>query len=351
MTTVSLNQAANLIASQPLNRYCLISAPGQGKSSIIKELASRFPTHKPVYIDVPNLELGSLGMPVIDHETQTTKNYPYDWTGFSRTNPRPLIIMLDEFSKGTNAVKNMLHTLLEAHNPRLMDLPLPEGSIVFLTGNYSSMGVGDTLKAHTNNRIIQLYVRPPTADEWIDWGSNNGVHPLVLAWVKEFQHCMASFLDGGQDNNPYIYNPKNPNQTAFVSPRSLERASNTIKTRDGDDQALQAALEGTLGTAAGVDMMSYISLQDKIPSFKEVIENPKTAPVPSISGAKFVFIYSAAQQADADNLDSLLSYLTRYEVEYQMVFVITLARIKAKQKMVLENKKFAKLVHDYVDIL
>jgi hypothetical protein len=44
---------------------------------------------------------------------------------------------------------------------------------------------------------------------------------------------LASYLDGHGDN-PYIYNPKRP-QKAFVSPRSLETASNIVRTRKLND--------------------------------------------------------------------------------------------------------------------
>ena len=148
-TKVTLKQAANLIASTPMNRYMLRGEPGIGKSSIMAALKEKFPTHGLAYIDVPNMDLGDIAMPVIDHETKTTRYYPNARFGFHTNNP--MFVMLDEFTKGYPAVINMLHPLLEPHNPRLGDVPVHPESFIFMTGNLATDGVGDLMKAHTLN--------------------------------------------------------------------------------------------------------------------------------------------------------------------------------------------------------
>ena len=55
-------------------------------------------------------------------------------------------------------MKNMLHPLLEVFNPRLGDIPVPEGSIIYLTGNLDTDGVGDGLAQHTRQRVAELIV-------------------------------------------------------------------------------------------------------------------------------------------------------------------------------------------------
>jgi len=226
--TVTLAQASNIILSTPMNRYFLRGEPGIGKSSLLKSLSASLPDHEVSYIDVPNMDLGDIAMPVIDRETKTTAYYPN--SRFRIHLGKPVITMLDEYTKGADPIKNMLHPMLEVSNPRLGDISLHPDSITFLTGNLSSDGVGDSLKAHSMNRIIPLHVSKPDADQWIAWAIENDIAPEIIAWVRQFPHALASYLDPSQLDNPYIFNPKKV-QMAFVSPRSLERVSNIVRVR------------------------------------------------------------------------------------------------------------------------
>jgi hypothetical protein len=223
-------------------------------------------------------------------------------------------------------VQNMLHPLLEARNPRLGDLPLPAGSIVFLTGNLSSDGVGDTLKSHTINRITRIRVSKPSVDEWLKWGVSAGVDPVVLAWVRQFPHALDSYLNGESNDNPYIYNPRRSASVPFVSPRSLDLASRYVKQRDTlGDSILIAALSGTVGEAAARDMQAYIAYQDELPTREEIIEHPTRAKVPESAGACAVLTYKLVALAEKDNFDAIMTYIERMEPEWQAVFCINIA--------------------------
>ena len=90
--TVTLAQAAKLILSTPQNRYLLQGEPGIGKSSLLKTLAASLPNHETAYIDVPNMDLGDIAMPVINHETKTTAYYPN--SRFKVHLGKPVITML-----------------------------------------------------------------------------------------------------------------------------------------------------------------------------------------------------------------------------------------------------------------
>jgi len=70
--TITLKQASQMILATPQNRYLLQGEPGIGKSSLLKTLGASLPSHEIAYIDVPNMDLGDIAMPVINHETKTT---------------------------------------------------------------------------------------------------------------------------------------------------------------------------------------------------------------------------------------------------------------------------------------
>jgi len=348
-TTVSLAEAATLIAGTPMNRYLLEGEPGIGKSSIIKLLAAMFPTHNTAYVDVPNLDLGDIAMPVIDRETKTTVYYPN--ARFKIHLGKPVITMLDEFTKGPDPVKNMLHPMLEVSNPRLGDISVHYESLTFLTGNMSGDGVGDSMKAHTRNRIIPLHVRKPDADEWMEWAMNNDIAPEVIAWVRQYPHALASYTDSANADNPYIFNPRKA-MKGFVSPRSLEVVSNIIKTRAKySTNALIAAMTGAVGESASRDMQAYIEFSDQLPTWESVTTNPRTASVPTSAGACAIIVFGAINKVTKDTFSPFMEYLERFEAEWQACFAINIAKTPAKQSIAFGNKKFAEWVQKNEDLL
>ena len=337
--SVTLKQAAQIILASPKNRYLLRGEPGIGKSSLTAVLREALPKHHVAYMDVPNMDLGDIAMPVICKDTKTTRYYPNARFMF-HTN-EPVIVNLDEYTKGADPIKNMLHPLLEAHNPRLGDIPAHSDSIIFLTGNLATDGVGDNLKAHSLNRIIPLTIQKPSFDEWAEWAMNNGIAPEILAFGKQVPQIFASYTDEGQKENPYIYNPLKPAQ-AYVSPRSLERASNIIHVRHKlDADSVIAALSGAIGEAAARDMQAYIEYADQLPTWESTIKDPMGAKVPESAGAAAIVVFGAIQKVDKTTIEPFMQYLERFEPEWQAAFAINIARSKTKQVVAFGCKKFS----------
>lgn len=347
-STINLNQAASLIQANPELRFLLQGEPGIGKSSLLKALGNL--TGYPIaYIDVPNMDLGDIAMPVVNKDTKVTEYYPN--SRFQLHLGKPVIIMLDEFTKGADPVKNMLHPLLEKVNPRLGDVPVPEGSLIFLTGNLSTDGVGDNIKAHTLGRIVKVEVHKPNAQQWLSWAVNNDIAPEVCAWVERTPQVLASYRDPGEAENPYIFQPKRPN-VAYVSPRSLETASTLVKNRQHfDKDALICALKGAIGESGARDMQAFIEFADQLPHFNAILKDPTGTPVPASAGACCLIAFGAIQKVTAENISAFMTYLQRMAPEWQSVFCINIARTPAKQAVAFSSRAFAEWVGKNQDLL
>jgi len=345
---VTLDQAVTLITTNPDTRFMLRGEPGIGKSWMLEVIASKL-GYGHAYIDVPNLDLGDIAMPVINHETKTTHYYPN--ARFGLHTGKPMVIMLDEFSKGADPVKHMLHPMLEKANPRLGDIAIPKETIVFMTGNLATDGVGDTLKAHTRNRIVSVRVQKPDADQWISWAMNNDVVAEVIAWVSRYPHVLASYTDGAQADNPYIYNPKK-SQDAFVSPRSLVTASNIVRTRHlNDADAVIAALTGAIGESGARDMQAYLEFSDQLPTWEQTIEHPMTTKIPTDPGACAIIVFGAIARVTKDSITPFMKYLERMSAEWQAVFAINIAKSDTKQEIAFSCKAFSDWVAKNQDLL
>jgi hypothetical protein len=173
-----------------------------------------------------------------------------------------------------------------------------------------------------------------------------------MAWVYRNPHALASYRDGDQDGNPYIFHP-NKVQGAVFTPRTGELGSNIVRARESFDAgALQAALVGTIGAAAAGSLAAFIAHQDSLPPYEQIIKHPDTTKVPEEPGALSVLVFGAIERIKhRDEITALLKYFGRADVEWQTIFNVTLARHKAKQSMAFSCKAFADWVAKNQDLL
>jgi hypothetical protein len=340
---VTLAQASTLIRTVGTSNTVLLrGTPGIGKSSILNDLRRELPDYQMCYIDVANLDLGDLGMPVVDREEMVTAYAPNTRFGVGRSSNKPVVLMLDELGKASRPVLNMLLPVILEH--RIGDVPLPTGSIVFATTNLDTDGVGDNIPAHAYNRMTVVNVANPTADEWLQWAANNGVSPEIMAFAKQFPQVFDCYADlEAGDKNPYIFNPMTGNTRAFCSPRSLAKASNIIAQRDILGAAMLPALAGTVGEAAARDMEALVNLADQLPLFENIVKAPGKTKVPESVGALFILAFMLASRVDADTLDPVMDYAERVAAqsfEAHALFITSLASNKSKVGMACRNRKF-----------
>jgi len=339
-SSVSLNEFAHLVST--VGKSVTVIGQGEvgiGKSSTLKKIVEMNPEHEPAYIDCTLLDLGDFALPYTVEAAgvgKVTKFAPN--ARFKLQSDKPVIVMLDEIGKAIKSVKNVLLTLMLEH--RIGDVYLPEGSIVFGTTNLASDGVGDSLEAHARNRVCFVTVRKPDDEQWIDWALNNNIAPEIIAWVKQFPQALASYADEGQRDNPYIFNPTRAGQTAFVTPRSLEKASDIAKQRAilGDNLTI-TALSGTIGESAARDMQAFFTVVDKLPTWDVVIKDPENTKVPEDTVAKCIFVFSALVKVQKDTFASFMKYLQRLDPEWQALFAKSIIKSE-KQTIAISNKEF-----------
>lgn len=343
MYNVDLDQATNMIAVMGNKRTILVQGEmGQGKSSILKTLAAMFPDHLPHYFDCTTKDLGDLMLPNIrtdgveqDYVTYATNEELGVHTG------KPVIVMLDEFGKANPAVKQGLTCFMLER--RMGKYTLHPDSIVFATTNLGAEGVGDLLVAHQRNRITVLTLKKPSHIAWLEWGINNGIDHTLLGWVKDNPHVFQSFDEvKNPDDNPYIFHPRSQ-RAAFVTPRSLEAASDWLKVREHlDDVSLTAALIGTVGDRAAMDLMAFVRLAEDLPSLKSIKEDPLNAKVPASAAAVCMVVYRTLASIERDWLPSWLTYMQRLDKEAQGLFANGVRAPKYRaQAMVMTSKEFS----------
>lgn len=341
MYKLDLKQIADLIAAVGTQRTVLVQGDmGTGKSSLLPILGELLPTHILCYFDCTTKDVVDISIPnVVRMDGEDFVRFVLN-EELGLHHDGPVILMIDEYGKNRSIQNSLLRLMLER---QIGGKKLHPDSIVFATTNLGAEGVGDILPAHARNRITVVTSRKPDSTEWITWGLSNGIDHTLLGWVKDNPHVMQSFTEvEDPESNPYIFHPR-AQRTAFVTPRSLHAASDIIKQRDNfDDTTLTAALMGTIGDRAAMDLMAFVRLADQLPRAEEIKKSPTTAPVPTSAAAVCMVVYRALASIAPDWVDAWMTYLQRLDVEAQAMFACAVMKSKyPHQSVVVTNRQFS----------
>jgi hypothetical protein len=316
------------------------SEAGCGKTSLLKAIEKKLgDKYDYIYVDCPVKDMSDIAMTIPNHETKTLESYVGSL--FKLDNDKPKVILLDEFMKSPKLLQVIFTRLMLERT--VGDTPLPEGSIVFGTSNNQADGLGDTMMAHAGNRVCIVEMQKPEVEDWLVWATENGVSPLIRAFVHTFPRCLASYRDEGQEDNPYIFNPKKP-VLSFVSPRSLEKASVIVSNRDKlGDNATMVALAGTIGQSASADMSAFLRLEKELPTFDDILKEPESTQVPESISAQLMLMFQAVdkikQQSD---LTAFMKFVNRMASnEIQAIFFTMMMKNSRTVKIARGNKEIA----------
>ncbi len=316
------------------------SEPGCGKTSLLSMMREDLGEgYDYIYVDCPVKDMQDIGMVIPNHETKTLQYYVADL--FKLSSPKPKVILLDEFMKSPKLLQVIFTRLMLER--MVGDSPLPKGSIVFGTSNNASDGVGDNMLAHAGNRVCIVRMAKPSVNEWLEWASANGVSRVIRAWVTMFPRSLASYIDGNQEDNPYIFKP-NMSSLSFVSPRSLAKCDVIVKNRDvlGENSTM-CGLAGTIGHSAAGDMSAFLSLEKSLADVKDIIKKPDTIDVPTDISAQLMIMFQAVDSLETqDELSKFMVFVKRLpSSEVQAVFFTMMMRSPKSIRLARNNKEIA----------
>lgn len=363
---LSTQQVLNLIATVGHKRTVIVEGEnGIGKTALFHQLKRmpQFANHIAVDpIDCTQLSDGSVWMPDLDRENGVSRELPNERFGVSKFNQRgingakPIMVFLDELAKSPQFIKNVLAPIV--YEQRVGNYHFVEGSVVVAATNLAIEGLGDSIQAHLRNRLVFVKMRKPTSDEWVKWATDNGVNPMVIAFVSNEPRVMQSFMDyekggmfEGKDlskDNGFIFNPKSM-QLAYATPRSLVAASDILNTGLGvlDDDTLEAALVGTVGATTAQALSSFIRFGREICEYARVIKSPDTAPLSDNPTAQLIQVFQfVTRVADRTEAEAIVKYVWRMRAEMQSIFCNTVATSQ-RVAMFATINEFGRMLADH----
>jgi hypothetical protein len=367
VNTVSINELRTIIPLIGGELTPIIqSEPGCGKTSLLSMIASdngdtwRSPAdgtsiegdkYDYIYVDCPVKDMSDIGMTIPNHANRQLEYYVSEL--FNLSDPKPKIILLDEFMKSPKLLQVIFTRLMLERMVGDKALPKKDGvpSIVFGTSNNASDGVGDNMLAHAGNRVCIMRMAKPNVNEWLQWASENGISRVIRAGVAMFPRCLASYIDGDQKDNPYIFKPS-MSALSFVSPRSLAKADVIVKHRDKmTENSLKVALSGTVGASFAGDLSAFLMMEKSLADVKDIVKDPEGIEVPKDISAQLMIMFQAVDVLETqDQLTKFMGFVDRIpSSEVQAVFFTMMMRNQKSIRLARNNQKiseWAKNNHD-----
>jgi hypothetical protein len=320
--SLSLQQTADLIAAVGSVQTVLAQGEmGIGKSSILKMLQDKpeLKNHMFCYVDITTKDVGDFVVPKIRtvDGVDVCSFIPNEEFGFHFK--KPVVIMLDELGKAKGGVMNACLRLMQER--QLGTYELHPDSIVFATTNLAVEGIGDNVPPHARNRVTQVRVAKPTAEEWMTYAISRGINHTVIATVREYPEMLASYEDyESPQQNTYINDPRDV-RLAFVTPRSLEKAGYIVdRTAVLGKDVMAHALKGTVGEKAMHNILTMVDMDSQLADWDEIIKNPTTTPVPSNGAASCMLVSKAVQRIKRESIGAWMQFVSRMSKEAQGLF-------------------------------
>jgi hypothetical protein len=341
--TITIDKAAVMIPLLSATREgddghitpILLSEPGVGKTSTLKLMEQALgDEYDYIYVDCPSKDYMDIAATIPNHETKALEQYIGSL--FKLGNGRKKVIMLDEAFK-VPKLMGVLFTRLMLER-MVGDVPLPLGSIVYGTSNNGSDGVGDNVQAHQLDRVCLLPMAKPDARRWNLWASENGVCSELRAFVAMNPRILASYRDGGQDNNEFIFHPSKSGK--FASPRTLFKCNRAVMNRDIIGAAdTEVALIGTIGLAAAKALSVFLDVKSQVVPTKTVIADPMGVTVPEDIAALCMMMFNAVDDITTqDELSAFMKFVKRMnQSEMQSIFFTMMMGNKRSTKLAANN--------------
>lgn len=238
-------------------------------------------------------------------------------------------LFLDEFNSASGMTQAAFgYELL--HDGSLSGYKLPANTVRIAAGNLATdRGVTQQIPAPAANRCAHVMFTGPSIDEWqFDFAIPAGVNPALVTALRE----MPVYLCGKAD----------PSETRTPTPRSWHIASDMMSALPEDaSQALQVAvIAACVGDDAALKVKTILSLQDKLPTWAEVLNG--TAKVPSVLPAQYfavtAFAYRMTHMSEAG---PVMDWIGKLPLELQSVFVRSLG---AQKKLSLLGADLVKTI-------
>ncbi|AIU44287.1 ATPase [Delftia phage RG-2014] len=219
------------------------------------------------------------------------------------------LLFLDEFNSASKdvqaaAYKLILDRMVGQHRIH------PDCYMVAAGNKDTDRAITNPMSTAMQSRVVHLFLEF-NFKEWMeDVVVSQKWHPTVRAFLEQAGTAAA-----------YDFNPSNQEAT-YCCPRTWEFMSDFMYQIEDLASAKEftPTFAGTISANIAVQFVTFTGNFLNLPSFSEILKDPKNAPIPSSAGEQYAIISMASIRANKDEFDALMEYAMRFQVTFQLMF-------------------------------
>lgn len=204
------------------------------------------------------------------------------------------------------------------------------------------------------NRMKHYYAKCDN-DAWVTWALDNGIHPLIVAYIRRQGHRLNTFDEVVKLSST---------EKAFATPRTWEMLSDCMWALGPDGvvgEWLHRTAVGCVGSGIGIEFSTFAKTTDSLVRAEDIVAHPDTARIPNKTEIDVLYAtisgleYYINQPENYKYWDRALQYVLRPEIEPEfglliakMAVVIALGKLDEKGRVAAtSNPWFTKMYSMY----
>lgn len=290
----------------------LVSSPGIGKSSIIKQvavqrklkvidlrLAASDPTDMSGFPSV-NADRSKAGYLPMDTFPVEGDEIPEGYDGW--------MLFLDEMTSAPMSVQAAAYKLVLDKMVGLKNLH-PKVQIVAAGNKTTDKAIVTRTSTAMQSRLVTLTLGLDV-EGWISHALTNDFDMRVVGWITQFPDKL------------HMFDP-NHNDVTFPCPRTYEFLSDIIKPMTTIPDWKLPLVAGTVGKGVAIEFTNFINIFEKLPKIETILANPDTCQCYGHDEPNLNYAISATlvSHMNEDSAEAIITYMKRMPKQFEVIIL------------------------------